>query len=341
MKIVVLGGYGVFGSRLADLLLRDGHLVTIVGRNAQKAEALASNLGCDWAAFDLHRDAGRLRSLAPAVVIDAAGPFQAYGDDRYHIARLCIDMGADYLDLADDADFAQGINTLDEAAKSAGRRVLSGVSSVPALSGAVVADLSQDMQDIDLIETAILPGNQAPRGTSLMVSILRQMGVAVPVWRGSRWQDQKGWSDARSVTLMPGMTRRAHFIAVPDIQLFPKVFGARSVMFRAGMELRFLNWGMAMLAKVRSVWPFQITPSRLAVFRVMAQMLQSFETYRGGMAVDVIGLVDGQSVHRRWRLVAEAGEGPFMPAVAARAVVRHLANIPTGARACVTEVPLN
>ncbi len=83
MKIVVLGGYGVFGSRLADLLLRDGHLVTIVGRNAQKAETLATKLGCDWAAFDLHAAAEPLRALSPAVVIDAAGPFQTYGEDCY------------------------------------------------------------------------------------------------------------------------------------------------------------------------------------------------------------------------------------------------------------------
>ncbi|SMP23901.1 SDR family oxidoreductase [Shimia sagamensis] len=340
MKIVVLGGYGVFGSRLTELLLRDGHEVTIVGRDAGKADALATRLGCDWAAFDIHRDAEKLLELKPEVVIDAAGPFQAYGADGYHVARLCIDIGADYLDLADDAAFAQGISGLDEAAKAAGRRVLSGVSSVPALSGAVAAELCRDMAQVDLIETAILPGNQAPRGASVMASILSQLGAAVPVWRGSRWQDQKGWSDARSVTLMPGLTRRARFIEVPDICLFPKVFGARSVMFRAGMELGILNWGMAIVAAVRSVWPFEITTRRLAVFRSLAQILQPFGTDRGGMAVDVVGAVSGATVRRSWRLVAEAGEGPFMPAVAARAVVRNLADIPPGARACVTEVPL-
>jgi uncharacterized protein YbjT (DUF2867 family) len=77
MKIVVLGGYGVFGSRLTELLLRDGHEITIVGRNAEKADALATSLGCDWAAFDIHTSTDRLLELNPAVVIDAAGPFQA------------------------------------------------------------------------------------------------------------------------------------------------------------------------------------------------------------------------------------------------------------------------
>ena len=36
MKIVVLGGYGVFGSGLAELLLRDGHTVWLAGRSHRR-----------------------------------------------------------------------------------------------------------------------------------------------------------------------------------------------------------------------------------------------------------------------------------------------------------------
>jgi nucleoside-diphosphate-sugar epimerase len=45
MRVVILGGYGVFGSRLAELLLRDGHDVWIVGRSLEKAQALAARIG--------------------------------------------------------------------------------------------------------------------------------------------------------------------------------------------------------------------------------------------------------------------------------------------------------
>lgn len=34
MKVVILGGYGVFGSRLANLLVRDGHQVWLAGRSS-------------------------------------------------------------------------------------------------------------------------------------------------------------------------------------------------------------------------------------------------------------------------------------------------------------------
>ncbi len=44
IKVVVLGGYGVFGSRLAELLIRDGHEVWLAGRDIDKAAALAARI---------------------------------------------------------------------------------------------------------------------------------------------------------------------------------------------------------------------------------------------------------------------------------------------------------
>jgi len=45
MRILVLGGTGVFGSRLACLLVRDGHQVTIAARHMTAAMPLAEQLG--------------------------------------------------------------------------------------------------------------------------------------------------------------------------------------------------------------------------------------------------------------------------------------------------------
>ena len=56
------------------------------------------------------------------------------------------------------------------------------------------------------------------------------------------------------------------------------------------------------------------------------------------MRVRVVGLLDGKPVRREWRLVAEGGDGPYIPAVAARAVIRTLDQIATGARPCLAEV---
>ena len=46
MKILVLGGAGVFGQRLAELLIRDGHDVVVAGRTKSALETVARRLDC-------------------------------------------------------------------------------------------------------------------------------------------------------------------------------------------------------------------------------------------------------------------------------------------------------
>jgi uncharacterized protein YbjT (DUF2867 family) len=41
MKVLVLGGHGVFGERVLRLLRRDGHEVTVAGRDLASAQRLA------------------------------------------------------------------------------------------------------------------------------------------------------------------------------------------------------------------------------------------------------------------------------------------------------------
>ncbi len=45
MRVLIVGGYGVFGGRLARLLLKDGVNVIVAGRDLQKARAVTSRFG--------------------------------------------------------------------------------------------------------------------------------------------------------------------------------------------------------------------------------------------------------------------------------------------------------
>jgi len=193
-RIVVLGGYGVFGALLCELLVRDGHLVWVAGRTVQKAEALAARIGADALAVDRTGDLSPIWALEPDVVVDAAGPFHAYDGDPYSLVRACLARRVHYLDLSDDAVFTAGIGALQNEALAAGRFALSGASSVPGLSSVVLRELSAGLSDLRLIQSAILPGNRAPRGLSVIASILNQMGRPMRIWRGGAWRQVPAWS---------------------------------------------------------------------------------------------------------------------------------------------------
>ena len=175
LRVVVLGAAGVFGSRIATRLAHDERFeLLLAGRREQSLDDLRTSIG-DVRMRTCTLDTASpgfpvaLAALQPQLVIHAAGPFQ--GQD-YRVAEACIDAGSDYIDLADGRDFVSGFSRLDERARNAGRLLVSGASSVPALSSAVVDALLPRFGAIESIEHAINPGNRTPRGDATVASIL-------------------------------------------------------------------------------------------------------------------------------------------------------------------------
>lgn len=343
-RILIIGGYGVFGGRLARLLKEDARFECLIaGRSLEKAESFCAIHGGTPIALDLSADNlfTRIADLSPFIIVDAAGPFQTYqSKSPYRLAEAAIACGAHYLDLSDDAAFTKNICALEAKAKAKGVTILSGVSSVPALSSSIASALMRDMQDIHLVESVILPGNKAPRGLSVIRAILSQSGNPMQVWQNSQWTTVTGWSALKSLTLtLPGLPplkgRWASFIGAPDLALFPDFYKARSVLFRAGLDLKVMHGGLALLSlPVR--WGLMRSLAPLSKpLKWVANALKPFGSDRGGMQVRVIGTAaDSTAEERIWTLIAEKGDGPFIPAIPAQILCDKLyaTEIEPGAR---------
>ena len=123
LRVLILGGYGTFGGRLARLLADEARLTLIVaGRSLRQAEAVLRGAAGASHVDRRRRSTARATStrsltrLRPIIVVDASGPFQVYGDP-YRVVRAAIARGIDYLDLADGSDFVQGIAQFDAQAR--------------------------------------------------------------------------------------------------------------------------------------------------------------------------------------------------------------------------------
>ncbi len=341
----MLGGYGVFGGRLSQLLLRAGHDVLVAGRAAKSAHAFCREHGGHPLTVD-RNDLIQLGALLDRhdvhVLIDATGPFQAY-EDTYAIARVALAAEVHYLDLSDDPDFSAGITVLEEPASQIGLACLSGASTVPAISSAIVADVSKNFHEIAVIETALTPGNRAPRGRSVMAAILRQIGAPLAMWRGGAWRQVPGWSGARRIDLPGGLRRRASFIGAPDLALFPEHFKARSVMFRAGLELGVMHGALSMLGWLRQRGLVPRLDRLTGLFLPAARLLEGLGTDQGGMYLRVGGRDEtGAALTHIWRLTIGEGNGPMIPALPAALLVDQIAAraAEPGARAVLGDIPL-
>jgi hypothetical protein len=340
--VLVVGGTGAFGGRLVEGLIKtSGFDILIAGRDLTRAtakaaaySARASGLRLDVATVT----AEMLTATGAFVVVDAAGPFQGAA---YRLARAAIAAGMHYVDLADARDFVAGFGALDAEARSAGVVALSGASSTPALSHAVLDRLTAGWQWIDTIEIAISPGNRnSPRGLSVIRAILTYAGKPVRVFVDGAWAERPGWGRPLRRT-MPGLGPRwLSLCETPDLDLVPARFSPRTAaVFRAGLELSVMHWGLYLAGlPVRA----RLLPSLLPFvrpFRWLAERLKSWGSDCGGMVVEAAGIdAAGTPVHAVWSLVAEAGDGPVIPTLPALAVVRALADgslSEAGARACV------
>lgn len=207
MNTLILGGYGNFGARIARALAADREIGLLIGgRDAQRAAGLAARLGghVRGVAIDVQDSAlsRSLRELRVDLVIHTAGPFQV---QRYDVALACAAVGAHYIDLADGRRFVCDFAShADAVFRAADRCAISGASTVPALSSAVVDELTRGWQHIAGIEICIAPAQTAPRGVATMAAVLGYCGEPVAVWRAGQWQSERG--DRRGGA--PGRARR-------------------------------------------------------------------------------------------------------------------------------------
>jgi saccharopine dehydrogenase-like NADP-dependent oxidoreductase len=323
MRVIVLGGTGNFGARIVRALRDDPAIELLVaGRRgasvpgAEKVKAVV----LDIAEMDL---AARLRDLSPGLVIHCVGPYQ--GQD-YRVATATLDAGAHYLDLADGREFVtEFAKEMNEKAVNVGRTAITGVSTLPALSSAVVEELRQGLSSIESIELIIAPGQRAPRGRATLEAVFSYLGSPFPVWRRGNWTRSWGWMGLRGIRLDIG-PRFAAACDVPDLALFPSRFaGVQTVTFHAALEFRAQHlalWGLGALRRTGLPFPVQ----RWAVaLGDLADWFDSAAGDKGGMWVSVVGRRSQDRIRRTWQLTASAVDGPEIPCMPVTLLARRFA----------------
>lgn len=352
LRLLIVGGYGAFGGRIVELLSLGERLTLIIaGRSLARAQAYCSaHQGTKAtlvpAVFDRAGDLGaQFGALRPDTVIDASGPFQAYGEGGYRLIEAALAQGVNYLDLADGAEFVAGVPAFDEEARRKGLYVLSGVSSFPVLTAAVTRRLASGITKVSSIRGGIAPSPYAEVGENVFRAIASYAGK--PIQRVGA----TGYPFAEHMTYtiappgaVPLNRRLFSLVDVPDLLLLAKLrpelqevwMGAAPVPALLHRAFIALAW-LVRLGVLGSLLP--LAP----LLRKAAKVLRWGE-HRSGMFVEVEGIDEAQNpVRRSWHLIAEGDDGPYIPAMAVAAIIgKALAGLrpEAGARAALKDVEL-
>jgi len=331
-KIVVIGGYGVFGKRICERLsgLSDIELV-IAGRSIEKAQNLVKQFKkaeCKLSAQaidikNIHKCG--LDEQPPFALINTSGP---YHEQDYSVAEYCIQHGIHYIDLADNRQFVKGIAELDETAKAKGVFVVSGASTVPALSSAVIDHFQEQFSEIHTLDYGVTPGNQTDRGVGTVAAILSYVGKPLETLMNGKFQKVYGWQSLHRQHYPAIGKRYMSNCNIPDLDLFHSRYSTlKTQRFYAGLELSILHVGLWFLSWP-SRWGWIKHPEKLAAaLRQVSLWFYPFGSNKGGMHMKIEGLdQENKPLQTEWYLIADEGDGPYIPATPSVLIIKKLLN---------------
>jgi len=306
-KIVILGGYGAFGRLISEQLANSANII-IAGRDRERGQKFADSIRANYVLCNA-KDKGSLQKAVSGayIVINAAGPFLP---KDYSIPHTCIEENCHYIDLADDREYVKEFIQLDELAKERGVFSCTGASTTPAVTYALVSELSSQYPHVHSIKIYLSAGNKNKPGISTFESILSYTGTPIRVWNQCQWESFVGWGSSEYFEFPPPVGKRlVQLCNVPDLELFPKLFEADEVIFKAGVELPIFNLGLSVLAQIKSFIP-QINLRVLAEPLVkISRVFKNFGSFSGG----VMAILEDQHGSRKSLAFVTSFNGPRIP----------------------------
>lgn len=348
-RVLIIGGYGNFGSYIARSLADDDDIRLLIGgRSESKAAAFIATLAPAHAAeahvIDIDGDLTQaLEDIAPDIVVHTTGPFQT---QDHRVAQACIKQGSHYLDLADARHFVATIGTLDVAARAAGVLVVSGASSVPCLTAAIIDHYLPAFAELSEVDYGISAAQHTNRGLATTSAVLSYVGQPISMLRDGKMRTVYGWEDTHAEDYGELGWRLFGNCDIPDLELFPgRYLRLRSMRFAAGHELKLLHLGTRMLGALVRIGVIGSLSNHAERLLRLAFLFDRFGSGRSGFHMTLKGIGhDGAATTRRFRMIARSGHGPYIPCMPAILIARWLAAgrlTATGATPCVDLIDLD
>jgi len=208
MRVVVLGGLGLFGRTAVAALRQFGLTVVTASRRAEADLRIDANDGNSLRASLQRGD----------IVLDAAGPFHARSAALIDAA---VEIGFDVLDLNDDLGYAEQVLSREAAIEAAGIRVLTSASSVSAVAAAVIrhSNIELPMR----LTSYLAPASRYTANAGTAQSLWRSVGRPVRLLVDGRLETRVGWIETRTFTMPPPLgTVKGHLFESADAMHLPR-----------------------------------------------------------------------------------------------------------------------
>ncbi len=322
-KILIVGGYGSVGYRIAKLLAPDFRArITIAGRNLRKAEDLARTLGHDSQARMI--DVNDSRSYTAALE-DVGLVIMCLDRTDTAFARACVTRGIHYVDITASLEVIERLSPLHDLAAANNAALVLSVGLTPGLTNllakACVGDAAKSLQVIDI---HLLFGMGDVHGKAAIEWMVDRMHRPFEVrdHRGPR--RVFGFQEASMGDFpAPLGSRRTYRFDFSDQHTLPGTLGVPFVSTWSTFNSRSISAYVAFLGRTGVLrWS-----RRAAIRRVFVWLFGAFHVGSNQFALSVQGRFSGDAekaaVHWTAKGHAEAHGAAVVAAETARRMLRQ------------------
>jgi saccharopine dehydrogenase-like NADP-dependent oxidoreductase len=154
--------------------------------------------------------------------------------------------------MASAREHVTGIKALNAKAEASSSLIVTGATSVPAISSALVDSLTQEFDRMGEIHVAVCSADADTSWLAMGRALLPSVGRVIRVRQMGRWRDTHAWSEPEKVEFpAPAGLQRVYLCDFPDLDLFPIFYGALTVSARAGLQKPLLNNTLAALGRLK------------------------------------------------------------------------------------------
>jgi len=216
MKICLLGGYGDVGLRLAGLLHQDTQLhIVLAGRNGQRAEAAARDIGprCHGMALDVGAPdaAARLAEMALCINLTEATPPE--------LAASLIAAGTHFIDSAATPAYVAGLGLAIAAVAAPRATAVLQTGLAPGLTNLLATQITRAHPETRSIDILIEMGMGTHHGVAATEWTLQALGQSYPMkWNGT-WQEIRTGAIARKFDTDQGPVHAMGFAFVDQASI--------------------------------------------------------------------------------------------------------------------------
>ncbi|HZM28571.1 MAG TPA: saccharopine dehydrogenase NADP-binding domain-containing protein, partial [Gemmatimonadales bacterium] len=265
--ILIAGGYGVVGGRIAAELAPDyPDQVIVAGRNLDLAKATATVIG--------HGACGRaLDVTVPSSIAAALGNVavvvSCIDQPGRRLLHAAVERGLRYTDISPHlTELGRGAayEKIDDAARASGARVVLGTGIVPGIANVMVRALAETLGGAEEIETSLLLSASDTAGAASFDYFLQELSMPFEVHVDGADHPARAFSDPRLVEFPPPVGERpAYLFPFSDQVLYPRTMGVRTALTRLAIEPTRLAKLLAFLTRTGAADLIAREPVRHAI----------------------------------------------------------------------------